>query len=185
MRSGGISADSTGKFPVSVSPCESCGHGRSRRACRSSRLALAALSTPAVKEGLSSALRSLAVPIWCALLLLPVLPVLAGEEPWTAPAAEREKPNPVPRAVGVPVGKQIFDTNCNLCHGKTGKGDGPVGAALTPKPKDLTSQTIQAQTDGTLFWKISTGRGAMPSWQTLPETDRWSVVDFLRSLGEK
>jgi len=130
-------------------------------------------------------LRFLAHPAWSALLLLAAVLVQAGEPPWTAPAADREKPNPVPRAAGVPEGKKLFETNCSMCHGLTGKGDGPVGAALTPKPEDLTSQAVRGQTDGALFWKISTGRGAMPSWQTLPETDRWSIVAFIRSLGGK
>ncbi len=114
-----------------------------------------------------------------------VLPVLAGEQAWVAPAAEKAKKNPVPRAAGVPEGKKVFETNCVMCHGQMGKGDGPAGAALSPKAADLTSKTVQAQTDGELFWKISTGRGAMPSWQTLPEKDRWSVVDYIRSLGGK
>ena len=39
--------------------------------------------------------------------------------------------------------------------------DGPAGAALNPKPKDLAGKVVQAQTDGELFWKISTGRGGI------------------------
>jgi mono/diheme cytochrome c family protein len=134
---------------------------------------------------LNRALLFVATPVWSALLILTALPVLAGEPPWTAPPAERQKKSPVPRAAGVPEGKKIFEANCSVCHGPTGKGDGPVGAALTPKPEDLTSQAVRVQTDGALFWKISTGRGAMPSWQTLPEKDRWNVLDFIRSLGGK
>ncbi len=119
------------------------------------------------------------------LLSLTVVPVLAGEPPWKAPAAEKGKKNPVPRATGVPAGKTVFETNCVMCHGPQGKGNGPAGVALDPKPADLTSKPVQVQTDGELFWKISTGRGAMPSWQTLPEKDRWSVVDYIRSLAGK
>jgi hypothetical protein len=37
-----------------------------------------------------------------------------------------------------PAGRRLFETNCVLCHGPAGKGDGPVGAALTPQPRDLT-----------------------------------------------
>jgi mono/diheme cytochrome c family protein len=129
------------------------------------------------------ALLSLAVSAWSALLLLTAMPALAGEQPWMAPAAEREKKNPIARAAGLEEGKKVFATNCSVCHGPTGKGDGPVSTALTPKPTNLTSTDVQTQTDGALFWKISTGRGAMPSWQTLPEKERWSVVDFIRSLG--
>jgi mono/diheme cytochrome c family protein len=132
---------------------------------------------------LSHALLSVTVSAWSALLLLSAIPVLAGEQPWTAPAAERQKKNPIPRAAGLQEGKKVYEANCSMCHGPAGKGDGPVGKALTPKPTDLTSKDVRSQTDGVLFWKISIGRGAMPSWQTLPEKDRWSVVDFIRSLS--
>lgn len=126
---------------------------------------------------------SVAVPAWSVLFVLTATPALSGDQPWTAPAAEGEQKNPIGRAAGLPDGKKVFETNCSMCHGPAGKGDGPVSAALSPKPTNLTSKEVQAQTDGALFWKISTGRGAMPSWQTLPEKDRWSVVDFIRSLG--
>jgi mono/diheme cytochrome c family protein len=120
-----------------------------------------------------------------AILILGAVPAAAGEPPWSAPAAERGVKNPLPPATGIQEGKQVFETNCVLCHGSGGKGDGPAGAALSPKPGDLTAKSVQAQSDGELFWKISTGRGAMPSWQTLPEKDRWSVVQFIRTLGGK
>ena len=134
---------------------------------------------------LSHAIMSWAMAGCSALLFLSAVPVVAGEQPWAAPATEKPKKNPVPRATGAPEGKKVFETNCAMCHGQAGKGDGAAAVALNPKPADLTSKAVQAQTDGELFWKISTGRGVMPSWQTLPEKDRWSVVDFIRSLGGK
>jgi mono/diheme cytochrome c family protein len=41
---------------------------------------------------------------------------------------------------------------------------------------------VQEETDGALYWKISSGRGAMPPWRHLLESDRWAVVHYLRSL---
>ena len=35
-------------------------------------------------------------------------------------------------------GKEKYDIFCATCHGPTGKGDGPVAAALDPKPRDLS-----------------------------------------------
>jgi len=35
-------------------------------------------------------------------------------------------------------GKQMFEAYCAACHGKEGKGDGPVAAALKVPPADLT-----------------------------------------------
>src|SRR5215471_16093549 len=66
-----------------------------------------------------------------------------------------------------------------------GKGDGVAAAALSPKPADWTSKKIQAESDGELFWKISHGRGAMPSCKQLPENDRWALVHYIHSLGGK
>lgn len=105
---------------------------------------------------------------------------------WEAPAAEKTKKNPVAGgAKAVDAGKKVAQVNCVLCHGESGKGNGPGSAALNPKPADWTSKRVQDESDGELFWKISNGRGPMPSWKHLPETDRWSVVHYIRSLKSK
>lgn len=40
---------------------------------------------------------------------------------------------------GLDIGKREYESNCAVCHGMTGKGDGPYGAVLrTPMP-DLTA----------------------------------------------
>jgi mono/diheme cytochrome c family protein len=72
--------------------------------------------------------------------------------------------------------------NCVSCHGASGKGDGAAAVALNPKPADWTSARVQGETDGELFWKISNGRGAMPPWKHLPENERWSLIQYIRSL---
>ncbi|BBH53945.1 c-type cytochrome [Fluviispira sanaruensis] len=49
-------------------------------------------------------------------------------------------------------GEKIYVENCNMCHGKTGDGNGPVGKNLAPKPKHLKAynakQIIKILTDG-------------------------------------
>ncbi len=35
-------------------------------------------------------------------------------------------------------GRALFAENCAVCHGETGRGDGPAAAGLTPPPNDLT-----------------------------------------------
>jgi mono/diheme cytochrome c family protein len=105
---------------------------------------------------------------------------------WEAPAAEKAKKNPLPTdAKVVEQGKKVAQVNCVSCHGAKGKGDGVAAAALSPKPADWTSPRVQAESDGEIFWKISTGRGAMPAWKHLPENDRWALVRYIRSLGAK
>ena len=85
-------------------------------------------------------------------------------------------------------GASIYATNCASCHGKSGMGDGPVGAALDPAPADL-AVSISAVGDDYLFWRISEGSGpfnsAMPAWKAgLAEQSRWDVIHFLRSLEQ-
>lgn len=107
----------------------------------------------------------------------------AAQTPWTAPASEKAKKSPVaasPKAVEQ--GKKVAGVNCISCHGKGGKGDGAAAAALSPKPADWTSKKVQDESDGELFWKITTGRGAMPAWRHIPESDRWALVQFIRTL---
>ena len=99
---------------------------------------------------------------------------------WKAPAADAAKKNP---AKGVSdKTKADVQTNCTPCHGPSGKGDGPAAAALNPKPADWTSDRVQKETDGSLFWKITNGRGAMPPWKSLPENERWEIVNYLRTV---
>ena len=117
--------------------------------------------------------------------------VVAGQAgaqgPWTAPGAEQAKKNPLPPgAKAVADGKKLAQVNCVTCHGASGKGDGAAAVALSPKPADWTSKTVQEESDGTLFWKISNGRGAMPGWKaTLSDNDRWALVHYIRSLKGK
>ena len=109
-----------------------------------------------------------------------------AQTPWVAPAAESAKKNPLPAdAKTAEQGKKVAEINCASCHGSKGKGDGVAAAALNPKPADWTSKKVQAEPDGEIFWKISTGRGAMPSWKHLPENERWALVRYIRSLGGK
>ena len=44
-------------------------------------------------------------------------------------AADAKGPDGDPKA-----GKAIFENSCLLCHGSTGKGEGPAAAAFNPKP---------------------------------------------------
>jgi hypothetical protein len=58
-----------------------------------------------------------------------------------------------------------------------------VPSVVVPtKPADWTSAKVQAESDGELFWKITNGRGPMPPWKSLPEKDRWEVVNYIKTL---
>jgi mono/diheme cytochrome c family protein len=85
-------------------------------------------------------------------------------------------------------GDQIFQTNCSVCHGAAGAGDGPTAAALNPAPENL-GQNEEGLSDGYLFWRIAEGgmnehfQSAMPPWKGVLTDDQiWQVVTFIRTL---
>jgi mono/diheme cytochrome c family protein len=40
-------------------------------------------------------------------------------------------------------GEILFEQNCAICHGNTGRGDGILAKSLTPPPPDLTRITFR------------------------------------------
>jgi mono/diheme cytochrome c family protein len=59
----------------------------------------------------------------------------------------------------------VVKERCELCHGASGKGDGPGGAALNPKPRDWTDhEYMETRTDEQLHEVITNGKGSMPAW---------------------
>ncbi len=58
-----------------------------------------------------------------------------------------------------------------------------AGVALKPRPANLTTSSVQSQTDGALFWKLSTGRTPTASRkEILNENQRWEIVNYIRKL---
>jgi mono/diheme cytochrome c family protein len=81
-------------------------------------------------------------------------------------------------------GQELFKINCQMCHGETGLGTGPIAAFLENKPANLTGDLVQSKSDGALFLSISNGvPGRMPPMnENLPVRDRWDLVNFIRTL---
>ena len=110
-----------------------------------------------------------------------------SKEKWVAPAAEAGKKNPVAvNDSSLALGQKIYLQRCVGCHGKTGKGDGPDAADLGIHPAKLSDAGVQQQTDGEFFWKVTVGKKPMPSYRSrLSPTDRWTVINYLRTLARK
>ncbi|MEO8854590.1 MAG: cytochrome c [Ginsengibacter sp.] len=107
------------------------------------------------------------------------------QKAWPVPAADKAKKNPVPsNAESIKAGKELWSMNCKSCHGSKGLGDGSKAAQLKTEPGDFSLAAFQSQTDGEIFYKLSTGRDDMPaSKKKLPdEEDRWNLVNFIRTL---
>ena len=72
------------------------------------------------------------------------------------------------------------------CHGSSGKGDGPIGLTLNPRPVNLTVHTIPGvHPDGQLYEWITNGfpGSVMSAWEdSLPDVLRWDLVNYLRTL---
>lgn len=82
-------------------------------------------------------------------------------------------------------GRAAYAERCEPCHGDRGRGDGPLAAALDPRPADLVLHAPQ-HTDGELFYFVSRGTPGtgMPAWRdALSATERWEVVAYLRALS--
>jgi len=104
--------------------------------------------------------------------------------------------------------KTIYGTHCSICHGAVGRGDGPEGYKLVPKPMNFTYLDWSAGvksgypvTDEYLYEIIANGKihpssiegtpgnpeprwTGMPFWKdTLREEDMWGLVEYIRSLS--
>jgi copper transport protein len=85
------------------------------------------------------------------------------------------------------VGQDVYTTNCETCHGETGRGDGPAGLRLVPRPADLRIHMAPGvHTDGELYYWVSYGfpGSAMPAWKTdghLTDEQIWSVINYARA----
>ena len=107
--------------------------------------------------------------------------------PWNAPASVKEKKNPfVADASSLERGGKSYAIDCQRCHGKSGRGDGSSAMKLEKTVADLSSDQVQSQTDGELYWKISEGRKPMPlAKRTLTDDQRWDVINYIRTFKKK
>lgn len=82
-------------------------------------------------------------------------------------------------------GRIYYGYYCLMCHGKDGKGNGPVGQSYDPKPTDLTAQAVTGMSDGELYIRMLTGTGHDPVLtQTVLKDHRWPIVIYIRNIKE-
>jgi mono/diheme cytochrome c family protein len=115
--------------------------------------------------------------LFCAAGLAGQAAIRERDSGWAAPLPAASKANPLAgRRDVIAGGRKVFQQRCTTCH-----GDGGRGGSEAP---DLTQAAVQMQSDGELFWKISSGntREGMPAFSFLPEAQRWQLVMHLREL---
>jgi mono/diheme cytochrome c family protein len=166
------------------------------------RPSLEALSDPGVRLTIGGILLALGV---CVLLLtlairtgrsrLPATLLLASAagigiplsgQLWVKATPTSYRPSPTGfTAASILAGQAVFAANCVPCHGEKGDGRGGRG-----KIASLLRHHIWEHKPGDLFWFVSHGRQAddggpgMPAFETtLPETSRWSAIDYVLALN--
>ncbi len=104
----------------------------------------------------------------------------------TVPEQVRRLKNPLDTAAESPdvsAGRIVFRAKCESCHAYNGSGKTEVSAGEYPRPLDLRGRTVQAMTDGELYFHIKNGirHTGMPAWN-MPDRQLWQLVAYLRHL---
>lgn len=109
------------------------------------------------------------------------------QNPWEVPAKYKTMENPYADVEDeYEIGIDLYETHCASCHGDEGFGDGKKAESLETVMRDLTSDAVQEQTDGELYYKSIIGRDEMPNFEKKisDEEERWMLVNYLRMLAE-
>ncbi|AEG94489.1 cytochrome c oxidase subunit II [Ramlibacter tataouinensis] len=90
-------------------------------------------------------------------------------------AARQDDPNKVWQLTDIAArGEKIYAANCAACHQANGKGAGPI--------KALDGSPIVLDADKTKSIHILlNGRGAMPAWRQLSDTDIAAVISYTKN----
>lgn len=106
----------------------------------------------------------------------------ASSQEWIVPADKQNRLSTFPfTPETVKSGEKIYSVNCMSCHGTPGKGN---FINLVPPPGDPATEKVQHNRDGEIFYKVTTGRGPMPSFRSVLSTnDVWNVISYIRSFN--
>ena len=124
----------------------------------------------------------------CIILFSMKIPDQEIQDPWEVPEEYETMINPY---FGVKdkenLGRMLFLKHCKSCHGNKGKGDGPKAISMGLNVADFTSEAVSGQTDGTLYYKMTTGRNDMPAFEKRIKNQKelWFIINYIRELKEK
>jgi mono/diheme cytochrome c family protein len=80
-------------------------------------------------------------------------------------------------------GQVLYSLQCELCHGATGNGDGPLADYFARTPQNLVGEKTAAEFDGTVYLVVQNGFGQMPGLaENLTVQERWDVINYVRTF---
>jgi len=138
-------------------------------------------------------LKSVSVLLWClaatacssAVTTNNAVPTGAGSNAGVNRIPE-VTPAPESAAVtGLAMGKEIYATNCMICHKDTAKGGKLTLGGKSLNPDDLTTPQMKAMTDQKLIGYVTNGieDEGMPAFKgKLTEDEIKSVIAYVRTL---
>ncbi len=103
------------------------------------------------------------------------------------PAEAVNMKNPVsPTKESVEYGQLIYSSQCTMCHGEAGAGDGRLVERLGYEMPDFTNpEGLGNRTDGEIFHILTYGHGKMRGkGDRYLDKTKWDIVNFLRTLDD-
>lgn len=120
----------------------------------------------------------------------PAIAATTAQSPHTfdIPPEDKARKNPVRFTdLSVARGRRLFQTQCAMCHGEKGKGNGSLATEMNITPPDFTdADVLSKRTDGEMSAIIGKGSASMPGQgKRLTARQTWDLVNFLRALQGK
>jgi mono/diheme cytochrome c family protein len=101
------------------------------------------------------------------------------------PTEEKSRKNPIsPTQDSIESGKNLYSSQCAMCHAPTGDGKGELSQKLKMKVPDFTNAgAMKKRTDGELHYILKKGHGEMPPETRIEEKELWDMINYIRSLA--
>ncbi|MFP5231334.1 MAG: c-type cytochrome [Acidobacteriota bacterium] len=78
-------------------------------------------------------------------------------------------------------GMDVYQSKCQMCHGREGTGNTPAGKAI--KAVSFKSPALMKATDAELIAAVKNGKGRMPAYSgKLSDTQIKAAIAYIRKL---
>jgi mono/diheme cytochrome c family protein len=110
-----------------------------------------------------------------------------AQSDWTIPASATREFNPTAASPEVLAnGRKTFESKCQRCHGKDGRGHGPEADADHPAGNFTDRMRAAFNPDGVMFYKVWNGRESpkMPAFRKegMSKDEVWAVIQFVKTF---